>query len=64
MSLQTHSHRICLRINDAADSIGIGRSALYKLIGEKKLRAIKIGGRSVIEVVEIQRLIREAAAAT
>ncbi|WP_333824266.1 helix-turn-helix domain-containing protein [Pinisolibacter sp.] len=48
------------RINDACGQVGLGRSTLYKLIGEGKLKAIKIAGRTLIPHAELERLISEA----
>ena len=47
------------RVNDACRSLGIGRSTLYKLIAERKLKPITIGGRTLIPRAEIERLIAE-----
>jgi excisionase family DNA binding protein len=49
------------RINDASRAIGLGRSTLYKLINEGKLKSVTIAGRTLIPRAEIERLIAEAA---
>ena len=53
---------LAYRINDFAKAVGIGRTTIYKLIAEGKVRPIKIGGRVLIPAPEIARLLREAGA--
>ena len=43
------------RIPDACRRLGLGRTALYALIAAKELKAIKLGGRTVIPESELQR---------
>lgn len=50
---------ITLRINDTCSVLGIGRSAVYKLIAEGRLRAIKIAGRTLVPRSEIERLVAD-----
>jgi len=50
------------RVNDACRAIGLGRTALYGLIAEGKLKPIKVAGRTLIPRSEIERLIEEARA--
>lgn len=47
------------RVDSACHRLGIGRTKLYSLITEKKLRAIKIGTRTLIPESELQRLITD-----
>jgi excisionase family DNA binding protein len=54
--------KLCLRIDAACDTLGIGRSSLYRLINEKKLRAIKIAGRTLIPMTELVRVTSEPGA--
>jgi excisionase family DNA binding protein len=51
---------LAYRINDFAKAVGIGRTTIYKLIAEGKIRPIKIAGRVLIPAAEIARLLREA----
>jgi excisionase family DNA binding protein len=37
---------VTLSIADAMKAIGIGRTKIYELIGAKKLRAVRLGGRT------------------
>jgi excisionase family DNA binding protein len=53
---------LAYRINDFAKAVGIGRTTIYKLIAEGKIRPIKIAGRVLIPAAEIARLFREAGA--
>ncbi len=43
-----------VRVEDAARALAIGRTNLYRLLGEGKLRATKLGGRTLIAVAEIE----------
>ena len=45
------------RVDSACHRLGVGRTKLYSLISEKKLKAIKIGTRTLIPESELQRLI-------
>ena len=58
----SHSQAISLRINDACAALGIGRTALYQLVADKKLRAIKIAGRTLIPRSELIRLTTDSGA--
>jgi excisionase family DNA binding protein len=46
------------RINDFCRAFGISRSLVYVLIGNGKLRAVKIAGRTLIPADEAERLLR------
>lgn len=37
-------------IPQASKLIGLGRSTIYKLAGERKLRLVKAGGRTLVDV--------------
>lgn len=58
--MDKHSDILAYRINDATRIIGLGRSAIYGLIASGKLKAIKIGGRTLITRTAIEALISEA----
>ena len=53
---------LAYRINDFAKAVGIGRTTIYKLIAEGKIRPIKIAGCVLILAPEFTRLLREAGA--
>jgi excisionase family DNA binding protein len=50
------------RVLDACSALGISRAKLYKLAAQGKIRLVKIGGRTVVPEVEIDRLASEGAA--
>ena len=50
------------RVLDACSTLGISRATLYKLAAQGKIRLVKIGGRTVVPEVEIDRLASEGAA--
>jgi excisionase family DNA binding protein len=43
-------------IPEAGKMLSVGRSTLYRLIGEGKLEAVKIGRRTLIRVASIRAL--------
>lgn len=47
------------RVPDACRALGVCRSTLYKLAGARKLRLVRIGGRTVVPCAEIERLANE-----
>ncbi|MDB5583385.1 MAG: excisionase [Bradyrhizobium sp.] len=51
---------IATPINDAARSLGIGRTSIYKLIGEGKLTTLKIGRRTLVRADSIRALVEAA----
>jgi excisionase family DNA binding protein len=53
--------RLAWPVDEAAYRLGIGRTSLYKLIAEGKLRLVKVAGRSVIPNGEIVRIAAEGA---
>jgi excisionase family DNA binding protein len=54
---------ICLSIDDAARSIGIGRTKLYELIKAGDIATLKIGRRTLVRTESLHSLVevREAA---
>jgi excisionase family DNA binding protein len=49
--------KLALRIKEAVAVSGLSRSTIYKLVSEKKLRAVKIGGRRLILREDLQALL-------
>jgi excisionase family DNA binding protein len=49
------------RFEDAARVLGIGRTSVYELVAEGKLKKVTIAGRSLITAESIRQLIQEAA---
>ncbi|MCC0004179.1 MAG: helix-turn-helix domain-containing protein [Methylobacteriaceae bacterium] len=56
----TLPQRLAYPVNDFCTAIGIGRSKLYELRAQGKIKTIKIGGRTLIPASEGHRLIAEA----
>ena len=48
-------------IPDACRRLGIKNTTAYKLIKERKLQAVKLGGRTVVLEVELQRFVASLA---
>jgi len=49
---------ICLRVNEAARMIGVGRTTLYALISAGEVEAIKIGKATRITTASLHELVR------
>ena len=48
---------ICVRINDAARMIGVGRTKLYELISSGELETVKIGKATRVTTASLHGLI-------
>jgi excisionase family DNA binding protein len=46
-----------LRIEEAAHALGCGRTTVFKLIREGRLRVVKLGTRTIIPRSEVARLL-------
>ena len=53
---------LAYRIDDASRIVGLGRTSLYKLANEGKLRLIKVAGRTLVDARSLRDLIEQAAA--
>lgn len=60
--LRTPSGKLAFTVTEACYSLGIGRTKLYELIAEKKLKAIKIGTATRISADSIHALMAQEAA--
>jgi excisionase family DNA binding protein len=49
-------HPLLLRVNDAAERLGVSRTTLYGLIGKGDLRVIRIGRSIRVPWQELERL--------
>lgn len=47
-------------INDAARSLGCGRTKIYEMIADGKLQTIKIGRRTMVKASSIRALVEAA----
>jgi excisionase family DNA binding protein len=50
--------RLAYRIPDACRAVGIGRTSLYRLVSEGKLRLVKIAGRSLVDAASLRDLVK------
>jgi excisionase family DNA binding protein len=58
MTAPTLGEPICVRINDAARMIGVGRTKLYELIASGEVEAFKLGKSTRITTSSLHDLIR------
>lgn len=49
---------ICVRVNDAARMIGVGRTKLYAMIASGEVEAVKLGHATRITTASLHDLIR------
>lgn len=49
-------------VADAAKALGIGVTHAWRLISDGKIRAARLGGRTLVPVPELDRVISEAQA--
>lgn len=50
-----------LTINEVAERLRISKGLVYRMIGDGKLRSIRIGKRRLVPATEVTRLIESAA---
>ena len=58
MSCQQSVEPICVRVNDAARMIGVGRTKLYELISSGELETVKIGKATRVTIASLRDLVR------
>jgi excisionase family DNA binding protein len=49
---------ICVRVNDAARMIGVGRTKLYELIAAGEIETVKLGKATRITIASLHDLVR------
>lgn len=49
---------ICVRINDAARMIGVGRTKLYELIAAREVETVKLGKSTRVTTASLRELVR------
>ena len=59
MSGQRPVELLCIRVNDAARMIGVGRTKLYELISNGELETVKIGKATRITTASLHRLVEQ-----
>jgi excisionase family DNA binding protein len=57
MSGQQPVELLCVRVNDAARMIGVGRTKLYELISNGELETVKIGKATRVTTSSLHRLV-------
>ena len=57
MSGQQPVEPICVRVNDAARMIGIGRTKLYELIANGEVETVKIGKATRVTMASLHGLV-------
>ena len=50
--------KLAFRIDEACQALGIGRTSLYELAKTGEIRLIKIAGRTLVPLTELERLTR------
>ena len=58
MSAPQSVEPLCVKVNDAARMIGIGRTKLYELISKGELETVKIGKATRITTASLHELVR------
>ena len=56
--LEQAGRPVLLRINDACRCIGLGRSKLYELIARGDIEVVKIGSRTLVPIVSLEKFVR------
>lgn len=57
MSSHLYTPKLAYSIKEACQASSLGRSTLYKYISAGRLKAIRVGGRTIIPVEELQALL-------
>lgn len=47
-------------VNDAAKALGVGRTLIYQMISDRRLKAVKLSRRTVVTTASIRSLLGEA----
>jgi excisionase family DNA binding protein len=57
MLLETHPPKLAYSIREACEASSLGKTTIYSLIAASRLRAIRIGGRTVIPADSLNALL-------
>lgn len=52
---------VTVTIDNAKKALGLGTTKIYQLIGEKRLKTVKVGRRTLVTTDSIRELVSEAA---
>jgi excisionase family DNA binding protein len=63
MDTSTLPQRRVLRVEEAAELLGVGRSLAYDLIRDGRLRSFKVGSRRLVPVAAVDELLDALAGA-
>jgi excisionase family DNA binding protein len=55
----TFQRRLALSIDEAAAALGLSASSIWKWISVGELRAVKLGGRTLITAEELDRVLTD-----
>lgn len=61
--LETTPDRLTHSIDEAAHALGVGRSLIFTLLKEGKLKSIRVGKRRLIPTTELQAFLDRQAQA-
>lgn len=56
-----NDNKLAFSVLEAAASIGVGKSTIWRWIHDGRLKTVKLGGRTLIRREELVRLLDEAA---
>jgi excisionase family DNA binding protein len=51
--------RIAYSPKEACEALGIGRTKLYELFAERKIKAVALGGKTLVAREEVERFLSE-----
>ena len=58
MSIPSRNHRLGYRIKELCQASGVGRTTIYKLIADGRLKVVRIGGCTIITADSAENLFR------
>ncbi|SFG51600.1 DNA binding domain-containing protein, excisionase family [Novosphingobium sp. CF614] len=58
MKPQPAPEPICVRVNEAARMIGVGRTKLYELIAAGEVKTVKLGKATRVTTASLRDLVR------
>ena len=48
---------LAISVNDAAKTLGLGRTSIYAMIGDGRLETFKLGRRTLVKTASVRRLV-------